>query len=172
MSQILVIEPNRMLQQAIALSLFPEHETRSVLSLSDVDAESDFDLLIVDAASLRELEAIDLSQLDTFRRSKIPVIWIEDAAAASSAALQQVIVMRRPLKKTDLHAAVKASLESSTATRPRLRKEKPAASAAEEAVKQPSPYTVSADTESNLIELVDVVEEGVESMADNLKEKK
>jgi hypothetical protein len=54
MSKILVVETHRMLQQAIALALFPEHEVKIVSAIPESSELKDFDAVIVDVKSLGE----------------------------------------------------------------------------------------------------------------------
>jgi len=81
MSKILVIEPHRILQQAIAIALYPEND----VELKDAIPESlnvkDFDAVIVGAASLEEKSGLGGQGIHTIRVWKLPTIWIEDESS-------------------------------------------------------------------------------------------
>jgi len=57
MSKILVFAPQRMIQQAIVLSLFSDHDVQLCVGLGENSspAVNDFDLAIVDATALRNV---------------------------------------------------------------------------------------------------------------------
>jgi len=56
MAKVLLIEPDRILQQAISLFLFSHHEVQDEASsqVTDIDALKEYDLLIVDGSALRD----------------------------------------------------------------------------------------------------------------------
>ncbi|MEK7334671.1 MAG: hypothetical protein AAB222_05040 [Candidatus Binatota bacterium] len=60
MGKVFLIEPLKVLRQAITLSLFPEHDVMGVgdIGASEVAGFKDYDLLIVDAAALRERDQL------------------------------------------------------------------------------------------------------------------
>jgi len=82
MGKIFLIEPHRVLQQAITLSLFPEHEVR-VVETAEASAigalEDDIDLLIVDAAALRESDKLSPEMNRALEASPVPIVWIDES---------------------------------------------------------------------------------------------
>jgi hypothetical protein len=161
MSKILLIEPQKMLQQAIVLSLFPDHEVRLQRDLSDdaASAADDFDLVIIDAAALREANALGAQSLAALRW-EAPIIWIDEAGDSSTPPRRsKVVALRRPIDRTALQAAVADCLgTASNSTRNGM-------TASEKSVRRPAATATGAGaaaelSDGSVIELVDVVEEG------------
>jgi hypothetical protein len=78
MSKILVVEPYKILQRAIAVSFFPEHQVEVTEQVPEVSAleQRAYDVAIVDAAALREKNAAgDLNRC--LQDWSIPIIWLE-----------------------------------------------------------------------------------------------
>ncbi len=117
MSKVLLIEPHRVMQQALALSLFPEHDVR-IADSADAGAISSFndvDLLIIDAAALRTAGKLTTELKRAVEAAKTPTLWIDDddarpkrakiaalAPAITSASLQTAVadLLSGDLKKT------------------------------------------------------------------------
>jgi hypothetical protein len=145
------------------LALFPDHEVElneNVWHRDTTDVEK-FDLVIVDAAALREVNTHGAQWSRTVQGWKIPTIWIEDAAGAQAPTGKQLVVLGRPLQRDALQAALVKCLDTPSA------KQNGTASAAskvgtglsEMSMKEtgaaPAPQVIGAP----VIELVDVVEE-------------
>jgi hypothetical protein len=96
MSKILVVEPYKILQRAIAMSFFPEHEvevTEQVPEMSPLEPRS-YDVAIIDAGALREKNtAGDLSR--RLQDWPIPIIWLEENIPTAA-----------PIARNDLLAAL------------------------------------------------------------------
>ena len=78
MSKILVVEPYKILQRAIALSFFPDHLVEVTEEIPDGSAieQRSYDVAIIDAGALREKNtAGDLNRC--LHEWRIPIIWIE-----------------------------------------------------------------------------------------------
>jgi hypothetical protein len=110
MSKILVIEPYRILQQGIAISLYPENDVQLKDTVPENLASSDFDAAIVDAASLRESNALDAAALRAIQGWKLPTIWIEDQASGQVPHRGQDLTLQRPIGRQALMAALRECL--------------------------------------------------------------
>ena len=156
MSRILVVEPRRILRQAISLALLPDHEVDVATGLSDRHAAGalECDMVIIDAAALRETGYSNSQLTSTVLGWKVPTIWIDDAEGDQAPARDKLVVLKTPILKDTLPGVVTRCLNLSstkqngapnTAVKER-RTTKDTASAAESQLAQ-------------IIELVDVVAE-------------
>jgi hypothetical protein len=159
MSKILVVEPYKILQRAIAMSFFPEHEVQVAERVPEMRAleQRSYDVAIIDAGALREKNpAGDLNR--AVQDWPIPIIWLDENISTVAPIRDSLIVLRKPIVRNDLLAAlVRCQAKGSTVplTTPTDRGEKL------------RNETVSADTElkadsehrAQIIDLVDVVEE-------------
>jgi|SRR5262249_37982854 len=148
MSRVLLIEPHRVLQQALALSLFPEHDVRVEESI-DTDlsgALKEVDLLIVDAAALRTAGKLPAELRRALEAAKTPTVWIDDDKARPKRA--NLTVIAPPIASGSLQNAV-ADLLSGKSEKPK----KAAAATKTHNMEAPD------DAGGGLIDLVEVVEE-------------
>ncbi len=158
MSKILIVEPYKILQRAIAVSFFPEHEvqvTEHVPEMSALEQHS-YDVAIIDAGALREKNpAGDLNR--AVQDWPIPIIWLEETVSKVAPVGDKLIVLRKPIVRNDLLAAlVRCQAKGSTVslTTPTDRGEKRNKTVSAEAeLKRDSEHR------ADIIELVDVVEE-------------
>src|SRR5512142_2680865 len=156
MSRILVIQPHKMLQQAILLSLFPRHEARIMAAIPN-DAElENVDAMIIDGASLRETQGFSEPLVRSLQRWKIPTVWIESGDASAPTIGARMVVIKKPIVKEALQQALAECLGEAKPT------------ARSTAIQQPDPASgasalATGDSEpaagGEVIELVDVVEE-------------
>src|ERR1043165_2417999 len=153
MSRVLLIEPHRVLQQALALSLFPEHDVRVEDSIDAgvIGGMKDTDLLIVDAAALRAAGKLAPDLQRALEAAKTPTLWIDDGSAQPKRA--NLTVMAPPITSGSLQSAVADLLSGGS--------EKPKKSAA--AARAEAPAEAGA-------ELIDLVEGVKEEAPDNTKE--
>ena len=163
MSRILVIEPRRMLRQAIVSSLFPENDVQLVEFLPESSAVNDFDVMIVDAASLRETKGLRLQGLGALLSLGIPTIWIEGGESGQIPARDQVFVLQKPLSRESLLSALgqcrgisSVVKRNGTVVRHPKGGRSPSQGVAEEK------KLAGAANTAEIIELVDVVEEGAD----------
>jgi len=107
MSKILVVEPYKILQRAIAVSCFPEHQvqvTEQVPELSALEQRA-YDVAIVDAGALREKNAAgDLNRC--LQDWSIPIIWLEENPPTAAPVRDKLVVLRKPIVRNDLLAAL------------------------------------------------------------------
>jgi hypothetical protein len=176
MSKILVIEPQKILQQAIVLSLFPEHDVRlSADFLEQATPGKDFDLVIIDAAALRQANALTEPLLGAVQDWKMPTIWIQDGGGPPVPRGGKFVALSRPIQKHALQSAVAECL----ATSPISTRNGPGKVSAE---RRPSSSTTRAEevtnapasdvSEPRVIELVDVVEEESEPKTSKTRQRK
>ena len=164
MSKIVVIEPHRILQQGIAIALYPENEVELLARVPENFSAESFDAAIVDCAALREANALTPAALRTVQDWKLPTIWIEDAAPARVADRTNGVTLHRPLARQALLAAVleclgagstkKGNAEIGKRSRERAHSSKASAKGAD----KPVPV---------IVELTEVVEEGAADKKDS-----
>jgi hypothetical protein len=161
MTKILVVEPYKILQRAIAASFFPEHDVQITDHVPEMSAieQGSYDIVVIDAGALRENNTLgDLNRrLEDYQ---LPIIWIEESISTVIPSRDKLIVLRKPFSKNDLLAAF-GQCQRKESTRaleqPAGEDEKVGSKPvfADAAVKQDSP-----GKKTRIIELVDVVEEG------------
>jgi hypothetical protein len=176
MSKILVFAPQRMIQQAIVLSLFSDHDVQLCVGLGENSspAVNDFDLAIVDATALRNVKAPATQLLKRIQDGKIPTVWIEEAGGDQEPCGDNLAVLKRPIQKDALQSAVAACLTSLDAKphakRRAVKKEK--SRSPRTTAKQASIDVAPHVTGFQVIELVDVVEEAPERNQNNKQQGK
>jgi hypothetical protein len=167
MSKILVIEPLKMLQQAICLALCPDHEVHLDLLDKDPIAIKDYDIAIIDAAALRNANV--LNTLRVMEEWKIPKIWIDEAERVQAPRHNKFVVLTKPIQKETLQSAVATCLGASAARRQNG------------AGRQPAQETGSSETTASdsgaaagpiIIDLVDVIEESPERKSQGRRQRK
>src|ERR687898_3644805 len=107
MSKILVVEPYKILQRAIAVSVFPEHEVQITDDLPEMNAfeQRSYDIVVIDAGALRERNTVG----DLNRRVegwRIPTIWLEETISTVVPTRDKLVVLRKPILKNDLLSAL------------------------------------------------------------------
>src|SRR5918995_1822897 len=155
MSKILVVEPYKILQRAIALSFFPDHLVEVTEEIPDMSAieQRSYDVAIIDAGALRERNtAGDLNR--RLQDWQIPMIWLEDNMSTVASVRDNLMVLRKPIARNDLLTALsycqaKGSTIPPTDVGEKLRNRE--VLAASELKRDP-------EHTAKIIELVDVVE--------------
>jgi hypothetical protein len=100
-----------MLQQAIAVALFPDHEVQTMESLpADVPHAPDVDVIILDAASLRAKNVLDLPLPTWVQEDGIPIVWVDNADSTGAPKREKLTVVHSPIMKDRLLAAVAQSI--------------------------------------------------------------
>ena len=152
MGKILLIEPHRVLQQAIALYLFPEHDVQvdEGGGASGGAVLDGMDLIIVDASALREKNRLSPELARAIQNSSIPTLWIDDNESANAPKRDKLTVVMKPIESAAFQSALADLLSGS---RPREDRKK----AAPEKLKAHKAKSGKAEPEP--IELVEVVEE-------------
>ena len=150
MSKILVIEPYRMLQQAIALFLVPAHVVQMCETVPESLPANDFDALIVDGAGLREITGLDAKIIDRIQNWRVPILWIDKGESDAAPKGEKVVVASSPLDREALASALARCLGNAVAARengtPKPRDKEAASSG-------------NAAAAEKVIELVEVVED-------------
>ncbi|MFQ5904289.1 MAG: hypothetical protein ACE5JO_11420 [Candidatus Binatia bacterium] len=163
MGKILLIEPSKILRQAIALSLFPEHEVQveESISASGVGSLKDYDLLIVDGAALRESDQLAPEITRAIQGSKIPTLWLEGEEPSRPPKREKLFIVKKPIERETFQSTLAGLLSPQSvpkkgtvslaavgaeASRPKRAAKKSRAEAPQQ-------------TKFQFIDLVDVVEE-------------
>jgi hypothetical protein len=172
MSKILVVEPRKILQQAIRLALYPDHEVQLETNLSDKEpsAIKNFDLAIIDAAALRDVNASGAQHLRAVQGWKIPKIWIDEAERVRAPGRDKLVVLTKPIQKETLQSAVATCLGASLPAKQNGTGRRSATGTTG------SSGTTASDSSTTpgatIIELVDVVEEPPERKSHNRQQRK
>ncbi|MGH7929695.1 MAG: hypothetical protein ACREQV_18080 [Candidatus Binatia bacterium] len=109
MSNILVIEPRKILQHATAIALFPDHETHVVDSVPEGALVEERDAVIVDAVTLRETNALSAQTVRAMEEWTVPMVWI-DADPPQAPNSVNLVIVKRPVSRDELRAALAACL--------------------------------------------------------------
>ncbi len=114
MSRVLLVEPHKILQQAITLALFPEHEieVRGSVDRTGLNSLEDYELIIVDGAALREIKALTSEVTMALQNSSIPTLWIEEEESAGVPKRDKLLVLKKPIERDTLHKNVASLLGS------------------------------------------------------------
>jgi hypothetical protein len=119
----------------------------------------DFDLVIIQAAALRDV--LEKQLLGEIQGGKVPTIWIEEADGQEIPRGKHVVVVKLPIQKETLQAAVASCLISSvskpSAKRSVAIKDKPGSPRIR--AESTSIETAVQPAGSQIIELVDIVDE-------------
>jgi hypothetical protein len=144
MAKVFLIEPHRVLQQAIVLSIFPEHDVQ-VVEQADPGAIAELnavDLLIVDASALRDAGNLTEEASRALQNASMPIIWIDDGSAEPPKR-DKLLVVKKPIESASLYSAVAEYLGPTGVPRER----------------KPLAQKGKARNEPEPIELVEIVEE-------------
>jgi hypothetical protein len=169
MSKILVVEPYKILQRAIAVSFFPEHQvqvTEQVPEMSALEQRS-YDIAIVDAGALREKDAaVDLNRC--FQDWPIPIIWLDENTPTAAPVRDKLVVLHKPIVRKDLLAALTRCQAQGTTFPPADLDQK-----LQKTVLMDTYVKPDLEQRATIIELVDVVEEEATArMRDEWQERK
>jgi hypothetical protein len=109
MSNVLVIEPRKILQHATAIALFPDYEARIVDALPESARVQECDAVIVDAVALRQTNALSAQALRAIEGWKVPLVWI-DADPPQAPDCVNLVIVKRPVSRDELRSALAACL--------------------------------------------------------------
>ena len=161
MSKIFVIEPHQMLRHAFAAALSPEHLVIASERIPESGSLAEIELIIIDAAALRERNLLGGQELNSIGSWRLPTIWIDAGAAPETPTIKKIVSLSWPLEKAVLQKAVTQCLGNvKTAIVPSaaLKKESAPPSPAKAKPQQAKKSQSVPDGGKQLIELVDVVE--------------
>ena len=108
MGKVFLIEPLKVLRQAISLSLFPEHDVmvEGDIGASQVASFKDYDLLIVDAAALRERNRLTPDIIQAIQGCKTPTVWLEEDPSSHTVKREKLVIVKKPIEKEPFQLAV------------------------------------------------------------------
>ena len=162
MGKILLIEPQKILRQAISLSLFPDYEVKVGDDIaSNVGSFKEYDLLIVDAAALRESRDLTPEAVRAIQGCKTPTLWLEEEATSQTLKRDKLIVLKKPIEKESFHSALTGLLSSGDLSGERTNSFVPSTAEGRVAKGELKKRRARASEQPALqfIDLVDVVEE-------------
>ena len=122
MGKVFLIEPLKVLRQAITLFLFPEHDVtgKGDIGASEVAGFKDYDLLIVDAAALRERNSLTPDIIRAIQGCKTPTVWLEEDPSSHTVKREKLVIVKKPIEKEPFQLAVAALLSPPGHARERI----------------------------------------------------
>ncbi|MBI2989260.1 MAG: hypothetical protein HYY45_21055 [Deltaproteobacteria bacterium] len=161
MGKVLLIEPQRILQQAISLSLFPEYEVKIEDDIgSALRAVKDYDLLIVDGAALQERSQLTPDVIRSVQGCKTPTLWLEEETASQTPKRDKLVVIKKPVEKEKFESALAGLLSPVPSREPGVSATaRPVKGSAPRGVPKKQAAETSGQPSFQFIDLVDVVEE-------------
>ena len=155
MSKILVVEPHRMLQQAIALALFPEHVVKIASAIPESSELTGFDAVIVDLGPLGEPDGAFAQGVRAVQSWKVPTVWVQGSSHEPTPQRENLIPIIAPIEK-DVLLSVLAECLGTISKEKRL---------------DPSTRAPALAGDSEVIELLEIVEEGGEGVIQQAQQK-
>lgn len=156
MSRVLIVESERVLQQALSLALISEHEVTILNALPEngADGLKEFDLIIIDATALRAAGSVTPQTTQAIESSDVPTLWLEEFDSPQAPQRAKLTVLKKPIEKEAFDSAITGLLTVRKSSkqepeRARVRKEK------EKGIPEQESF--------QFIDLVDIVEEGSQS---------
>lgn len=161
MSQVLLIEPYKVLRQALTLFLSPEHEVRVQEETGGLSQDSlaEYDLIVVDGTALRDTGQLSPELTRALEACRAKIVWLEDSEAPPSVEKEDWVVVKKPIKRETLEKTLanlfspahgQRGREADALDPSKPKAEKPAKRQQPEDAQQPM---------LQFIELTDVVEE-------------
>jgi hypothetical protein len=99
MSKICVVEAHRMLQQAIAMALFPQHVVKFGSAIPVSSALRDFDAVIVDLGPLGEPDEAFAQGVRAVQSWKVPTVWVQGSSHGPAPQRENLIPINTPIEK-------------------------------------------------------------------------
>lgn len=161
MGKVLLIEPQKILQQAISLSLFPEYEVKIEDEIgSALRAVKDYDLLIVDGAALQERGQLTPDVIRSVQGCKTPTLWLEEETASQTPKRDKLVVIKKPIEKEKFESALAGLLSPASSRGPGVSATaRPVKGSAPRGEPKKQAAGTSGQPSFQFIDLVDVVEE-------------
>jgi hypothetical protein len=161
MSKILLVEPYAMLQHALIVALFPEHQVQIVEDLGTAEAAAEgADLVIIDGVALRQRDAAAPGEIRALQTRPVPIIWIDSGTTADEASAKTVR-LAPPFTKEELKTAVADLLPGAAPAVETIHGQANSAAPRNAKAAAKTGPTKVADGKK-IIELVDVVDEAAE----------
>lgn len=122
MGKILLIEPHKILQQAISLSLFPEHEVQveEGIGVSGIGSLKDYDLLIVDGAALWESDQLTPEVTRAIQGCKTPTLWLEEDEFSHPPKREKLVIVKKPIEREAFQSALAGLLSPPSSSGKRI----------------------------------------------------
>ena len=163
MSNIVLVEPYRILRQAMTLSLAQEHkvQVRESISGADLQALKECDLLVVDAASLAQEKLLTPELIQMLQGFGAPVLWLEDENQLERPKREKFQVLKKPLEQNAFKEAVSGLMAPPNQSRPAHQGQKANTGSEGFSTSEEQKEIMKGPEQPsfNFIDLVDVVEE-------------
>ena len=107
MGKILLISPKRILNQAISLYLFPQHDVQVKSSLEEIDPKAlqEYDLLIVDApAGADGKSGTEVTR--SIQKLKTPTLWLEGDGSTHPPKRERILSLKMPIEREAFQKAL------------------------------------------------------------------
>jgi len=107
MGKILLIGPNRILNQAVSLYLFPQHDVQVKSNLEEIDPKAlqEYDLLIVDAPAGADGKS-GTAVTRSIQKLKTPTLWLEEDGSTPPAKRKGLLSLKIPIKREAFQKAL------------------------------------------------------------------
>ncbi|MBI2360798.1 MAG: hypothetical protein HYV04_18155 [Deltaproteobacteria bacterium] len=108
MGKILLVEPLRILQQAVGLTLYPDHEVhvQENIGAADAPAWTDYELVILDGTALRDLGRLTPELIRAVQAVNTPILWLGEDENHELPRRANLVVIKKPLEREAFHSAV------------------------------------------------------------------
>ncbi|HEV8341602.1 MAG TPA: hypothetical protein VGR30_04455 [Candidatus Binatia bacterium] len=161
MSQILLIEPYKVLRQAITLFLSPDHEIKVQEDTKGLTGESlvEYDLIVVDGTALRETGQLSPEFTRALQATRAKIFWLEEDDAPPSVKKEEWVILRKPIERQTFERALTNLFSPQQVRRgPKVDALSPSNPKVERSSKRRQPEDLRQAT-LQFIELTDAVEE-------------
>jgi len=100
MGKILLIGPNRILNQAVSLYLFPQHDVQVKSNLGEIDPKAlqEYDLLIIDAPAGADGK-LGTAVPRSIQKLKTPTLWLEEDGSTPPAKRERFLSLKLPIER-------------------------------------------------------------------------
>jgi len=161
MGKILLIGPNMILNQAVSLYLFPQHDVQVKSNLEEIDPKAlqEYDLLIIDAPGGADGKSgTDVPR--SIQKLKTPTLWLEEDGSTPLAKREGLLSLKIPIEREAFQKALDDLLSTDKPDKEK-RGSKGGGSAGGQTPKKSGAGrgAKSPQGESQFIDLVDIVEE-------------
>jgi len=107
MGKILLIGPNRILNQAVSLYLFPQHDVQVKSNLEEIDPKAlqEYDLLIIDASAGADGKS-GTEVTRSIQKLKTPTLWLEENESIPSPKTEGLLSLKMPIERKAFQKAL------------------------------------------------------------------
>jgi hypothetical protein len=157
MSRILVVEPSKMLQQALAFALAPEHQIEITDRLPD-GAAPGVEIAVIDPAAHGGPAAAGPAPHSPIADWQIPIIWLGPDWPPGERAPAKLVCLHPPLERDSLKRTI-ADLARSPTGGETIDRPKPTGTAGAKQSRRRKEAAAPGEREKEVIDLVDVVDD-------------